>query len=401
MKSVLFYTHFMKFGGAEKVCIQYMQGLVDRGYKVDLIIDFDMGKEGNAFEYTIPKEVCYQYIKSQKISNITYKLRTLGKKYKLLNILLYICMISTDFYYYHTKVKKIVKGGEYDWTISFYQFLPAYLTKIKSSKHIIWLHGSVEHFFGGITKLYKRSFGKKLDKYDYIVTIANEMKGQLKEYYPVILKEKVKRIYNPFDFEEIETKADDYLGISEIEVSLLKDNFICTVTRLDEHQKDITILIKAYKKLYDEKRISCKLYIIGDGPHKSILEHLVNEYKLEEFILFLGKKINPYIWMKHADIFVLSSKFEGLPTVLIEAMAVETFIISANCKTGPKEILMNGECGELFEVGNIVALANKLEYALNHKEYRESKVLCATKSLNRFDFVKVIPELEDILKENQ
>ena len=64
----------------------------------------------------------------------------------LFNSFLYSLMIFFDFYYYHTKVKKIVNDGKYDWTVSFYQFLPAYITNIKSSKHIIWLHGSVEHF---------------------------------------------------------------------------------------------------------------------------------------------------------------------------------------------------------------------------------------------------------------
>jgi len=397
LKKILFYLHFTKIGGAEKVCIQYMKELIDKGYKVDLIVDFDMGIDGNTFEDAIPKEVNFQYIKSERISKIIYSLRTLGKKYKLLNILLYAFMIITDFYYYHIKVKKITKDGRYDWSISFYQFLPSYLTNIKSSKHIIWLHGSVEHFFGGITKLFKRSFGNKLDKYDYIVTIADEMKEQLERYYPNISKNKIKRIYNPFDFEEIRSKVDDYSEISEAEYKLLKDDFICTVTRLDEHQKDTTTLIKAYKKLYDEKRISYKLYIIGDGPDRSLLEQLVKEYKLEDYILFLGKKKNPYIWMKNAHLFVLSSKFEGLPTVLIEVMAVDTFIIASDCKTGPKEILMKGECGELFAVRNIDDLSNKLEYCLNNKVYIESRIKLATKNLNRFEKKNILEEIDILL----
>lgn len=398
MKKVLFYLHFTKVGGAEKVCMQYMQGLIDKGYKVDLITDFDMGKEGNTFEYAIPREVSYKYIKSQKISDITYRLRTLGKKYKILNILLYIFMISTDFYYYHSRVKKIVKGCEYDWTISFYQFLPAYLTKIESSKHIIWLHGSVEHFFGGITKLFKRSFGKKLDKYDYIVAIADEMKEQLEKYYPDLSKEKIKRIYNPFDFEEIDKKSLDNRALNEKEQELLNNNYICTVTRLDEHQKDTTTLIKAYNELNKQNKISHKLFIIGDGPHKFQLESLVKEYSLEDKILFLGKKINPYIWMKNADAFVLSSKFEGLPTVLIEVMAVDTFIISANCKTGPKEILMNGECGDLFEMGNVDELAVKICNALTNIQYRYTKIQNAIEQLNRFDKANIIEELVNIIE---
>lgn len=400
MKKILFYLHFTKIGGAEKVCMQYMRGLVDKGYKVDLIIDFDMGKDRNTFEYAIQKEVNYQYIKSQKVSDITYKLRTLGKKYKLLNVLLYIFMIVTDFYYYHTKVKKIVQNGKYDWTISFYQFLPAYLTNIKSSKHIIWLHGSVEHFFGGITKLFKNSFGKKLDRYDYVVTIADEMKEQLESYYPSLSKEKINRIYNPFDFDEINKKSFDNSEMNNKEKEFLNNDYICTVTRLDEHQKDTITLIKAYKKLYDENKISHKLYIIGDGPHKFKLENLVKEYSLEDKVLFLGKKINPYIWMRNSDLFVLSSNFEGLPTVLIEVMAVGTFVISSNCKTGPKEILLSGECGDLFELGNVNELSDKISNALSDVSYRNIKVQNAKEQLDRFDKNNIIEELVDVIEES-
>lgn len=399
MKKILFYLHFTKIGGAEKVAMQYMKGLVDRGYEVDLIVDFDMGIDGNTFEYAIPTEVNYQYVKSQKVSSITYKFRTLGKKYKVLNILLYIYMIITDFYYYHTKVKKIMENGNYNWTISFYQFLPAYLTNIKSSKHIIWLHGSVEHFFGGITKLFKNSFGKKLNKYDFIVTIADEMKEQIENHYPNISKNKIKKIYNPFNFKEIREKAQDYTNISKIENKLLEKDFICTVTRLDEHQKDTISLIEAYKKLYNQNKTIYKLYIIGDGPHKSQLQKLVKNYNLEKNVLFLGKKINPYIWMKNSNIFVLSSKFEGLPTVLIEVMALNTFIISSNCKTGPKEILLDGFCGDLFEVKNINDLASKIDNAIKNNTYRNKKVKNANNKLNRFDKDYIIEELNDLLEE--
>lgn len=63
MKKILFYLHFTKVGGAELVAMQYMKGLIDAGCKVDLIVDFDMGKDGNTFEYAIPKDIAFQYIK--------------------------------------------------------------------------------------------------------------------------------------------------------------------------------------------------------------------------------------------------------------------------------------------------------------------------------------------------
>ena len=66
---------------------------------------------------------------------------------------------------------------------------------------------------------------------------------------------------------------------------------------------------------------------------------------------------NPYKYFKDTDIFVLSSKFEGLPNVLLEAQFFKKFIISSNCPTGPKEILLNGKAGELFDVGNYKKLS--------------------------------------------
>lgn len=397
MKKILFYTPFITIGGGvQKVTADYVNLLTERGYEVDLIVDFNMGEEVEI--YKLPKNIQFQYIKSEKVSNLIYFFRTLGKKNKLFNFPLYALMIIFDFYYFHTKVKNIVRDGKYDYTISFYQFLPAYLTNIKSSKHIIWLHGSVEHFFGGIKNLFKKSYEKKLNKYDYIVTIADEMKEQLEVFYPNLSKDKIKRIYNPFNFEEIYKKIDDVNFLNDEEKELINDDFICTVGRLDEGQKDFITLINAYEFLYKNNSIKEKLYIIGDGPNKNDLVNIVKQKNLEQNILFLGKKLNPYIWMRKAKIFILSSKFEGFGLVLVEAMTCEAFVISSSCKTGPKEILCDGECGDLFEVGNIQALANKIEYALNDNEYRLNKTIKAKERIKEFDKEVVLKEIQILLE---
>ncbi len=397
MKRILFYTPFITIGGGvQKVTADYVNLLTERGYEVDLIVDFNMGEEVEI--YKLPKNIQFQYIKSEKVSNLIYFFRTLGKKNKLFNFPLYALMILFDFYYFHTKVKKIVRDGKYDYTISFYQFLPAYLTNIKSSKHIIWLHGSVEHFFGGIKNIFKKNYEKKLNKYDYVVTIADEMKEQLEIFYPNLSKDKIKRIYNPFDFEEIYKKIDDVNFLNDEEKELINDDFICTVGRLDEGQKDFMTLINAYEFLYKNNKIKEKLYIIGDGPSKNDLINVVKQKNLEQNILFLGKKLNPYIWMRKAKIFILSSKFEGFGLVLVEAMACETFVISSSCKTGPKEILCSGECGDLFEVGHVQELANKIEYALNDNEYRLNKIIKAKERIKEFDKEVVLKEIQILLE---
>lgn len=395
MKRILFYTPFITIGGGvQKVTADYVNLLTERGYEVDLIVDFNMGEEVEI--YKLPKNIQFQYIKSEKVSNLIYFFRTLGKKNKLFNFPLYALMIIFDFYYYHTKVKKIVNDGKYDWTVSFYQFLPAYLTNIKSSKHIIWLHGSIEHFFGGIKNIFKKSYEEKLNKYDYIVTIADEMREQLENFYPNLPKNKIKRIYNPFDFEEIYKKMDDVNSLNDEEKELICDNFICTVGRLEEG-KDFKTLINTYEFLYKNNKIKEKLYIVGDGPSKENLIEIVKTKELDKNILFLGKKINPYIWMRKAKIFILSSKSEGFGLVLVEAMACETFVISSSCKTGPKEILCSGECGDLFEVGHVQELANKIIYVLNNDEYRFQKIGKAKERIKEFDKEVVLKEIQNLL----
>ena len=396
MKRILLYSPFIKVGGIEKVSIEYLNALLQKDYKVDLLIDFDMGKDGNTFEFAIPKGVNFQYIKSERISKFIYFFRTLGKKNNIFNIFLYGFIILFDFYYYHTKVKKLVRNKKYDYIISFYQFLPAYITNIKSAKHMIWLHNPIETFFGGIKNLFVNNFEKKLNKYDYIITIANEMREELIDFYPNLPKDKIKRVYNPFDFEMIKKKSMNNLNLNEADEKLLNSKYICTVARLDETHKDITTLIKAYSSLYQMNKIKHKLYIIGDGPDKLQLETLVRELKLSDEILFLGKRVNPYIWMRCADIFILSSKFEGFGLVLVEAMCVETFVISSNCKTGPNEILLNGRCGDLVDVGDINILAQKIKYVLENKEYREGKIHKASKRINEFSKELVLTEVEKL-----
>ena len=100
--------------------------------------------------------------------------------------------------------------------------------------------------------------------------------------------------------------------------------------------------------------------MIGNDTEKEKLEKLIIDLNLENQVFLLGRKENPFIWLKHAILFIHTSYGEGLPNVLLEAMATETPIISYDCPTGPKDILLNGECGELVEMGNVEQLADKI-----------------------------------------
>lgn len=366
MKKILFYTTFLtQGGGIEVVTVRYINKFIENGYKVDLYIDYNMGEE-NVREKEIDKRVKITYLKSEKISKLIYKLRTLGKEKKIYNIFLYILILVSDFIVWKKEIKKIEKEN-YDATISFFQFLPSYITKGKGPKHMIFLHGSVKQYFEGIRKYFKNSFFNKINRFDYICTVSEEMRSQLKEIFPNLTNKQV-TIYNPIDFETIENKACKRENLTLDEEKLLKNPYICSVGRLDEGQKDFNTLINAYANLKVENKISEKLVLVGDGPDREKLENLAKKLNLENDVIFLGKKSNPYIWMKNSKAFILSSKYEGLPTVLIEALILDVPSISSSCLTGPVEILENGKFGELFNIGNVKELEEKILITLSKVE---------------------------------
>jgi glycosyltransferase involved in cell wall biosynthesis len=211
------------------------------------------------------------------------------------------------------------------------------------------------------------------------------MKNQLKDFYPNISADKISMLYNPFDIKGMQCESKKIELLNDFEKGLISDDYICTVTRLDEHQKDVTTLIKAYHLLFARNNIKEKLYIIGDGPSYSELNKLISKLKLEKQILLIGSSATPLVWMDNAKVFVLSSKYEGLPSVIIEAMSVKTFVISSKCKTGPAEMLGDGYYGELFDVGNVEQLADSIYKALNDVSYRDTKVARASDRVNVFD----------------
>jgi glycosyltransferase involved in cell wall biosynthesis len=122
--------------------------------------------------------------------------------------------------------------------------------------------------------------------------------------------------------------------------------------------KDFSLLIRAFSQVR-RKRLS-KLLILGEGEERPRLQALVTELGLEEDVALAGFVGNPFSYMAKAALFVLSSRWEGLPTALIEAMACGTSVVSTNCPSGPEEILENGKYGLLVQRGDIEALAEAI-----------------------------------------
>jgi glycosyltransferase involved in cell wall biosynthesis len=214
-------------------------------------------------------------------------------------------------------------------------------------------------------------------KADMIISNSELFKNQLEKKFNI----NVNCIYNPLDLHNIIKKSKININIPFFKSKkFLK---VVTVGRLVD-QKDHTTLIKSIFIL--KNKIPIKLIILGQGKLKAELENLINALNLQDNIKLIGYRNNPYNYIKKSDLFVLSSKFEGLPNVLIETLALKKFIISSNCDTGPSEILKDGQYGDLFEVGDHKELAKKItNFFYNNKKFK-NKIIKAYKSLYRFDF---------------
>ena len=147
-----------------------------------------------------------------------------------------------------------------------------------------------------------------------------------------------------------------------------------------------------------KNEIDFEASIIGKGVLKEKLQNFINAQNLKKSVKIYDFVENPYPLIKQSNLFVLTSKFEGLPNVLLESLVLKKFIISSNCHTGPKEILLNGKGGFLFKVGDYKELANKIKYYYMNKKKCKSLLLKAYDSLDRFDYNRNLKKYLEVLK---
>jgi glycosyltransferase involved in cell wall biosynthesis len=136
---------------------------------------------------------------------------------------------------------------------------------------------------------------------------------------------------------------------------------IVSAARLERHKGFLTLL-HAFSELRATKE--ARLAILGQGSLREQIEGEVVRLGLRDDVELLGFQHNPFAYMSKADAFVLASEFEGLPNVLVQAMAFGTPIVATDCKSGPSEILCGGRYGTLVPVGDVQALSRGLERAL-------------------------------------
>lgn len=197
-------------------------------------------------------------------------------------------------------------------------------------------------------------------KADFVIATTKGMADDLSEATG-LPKEIIDVIYNPVVRPEIFEKSKE--KVSHPFFKDKSDGVLINVGSLNK-QKDHSNLIKAFSILRRSKAV--RLIILGEGENRENLEKMIQDLNLKKFVSMPGFVDNPYAYMVQSDVFVLSSRWEGLPTVLIEAMACGIPVVSTNCPTGPAEILENGKYGKLVPVDDPVALAEALKETLDN-----------------------------------
>ena len=330
MKKILFGITSLTLGGAERVLVDLTNALCDK-YDVAIFTIYAKGE----FEKQLSKKV-----KVKSLYNVQYnELTNIKRKIIPLKILLNKKNIYKKYIY-----------DNYDIEIAFLEgpITRLFSIKNKNTKKIAWIHNDITKVFGnGLKSKLKKILDKRIySKYDTLVFVSKDnLKKFNKEYKDIRNKylEPIKKevIYNYINKENIIKKAEEKTNIV-----FNKDiiNFV-TVARLVE-QKGIDRLIEIHSRLI-KNGLKHNFYIIGDGPEKEKLEILIKKHKIEETFKLLGKKENPYPYIKNADYFCLLSRFEGYGMVLEEAKILDKPIIITD--TAAREAVEKYENARIFE----------------------------------------------------
>ena len=155
-------------------------------------------------------------------------------------------------------------------------------------------------------------------------------------------------------------------------------------------------MLKALKLL--NNRLKFKLTVLGKGKLKNRLENFCGNNKLKTNIKFLGYKKNIFPYLKNSDCLILSSLYEGLPNVILEAISMKKLVISSDCPSGPSEILLKGRAGYLFKPKNYKELASKIYFSYKNKKISRKKIELASKTLKKYDIKKNTKEFIKVIE---
>lgn len=371
-KKVLFLMPSMTKGGAEKVLINLLQKIDKSKYDIDLCVVLRTGFYLNR----IPEEIHTIYLLKSVL---------LGRIFTYLQIKFNINL------FYRFLVNKNLKT-KYDVAISYtdssYTDLITFLPK-KPGKTISWIHASYStysNYSKGYTESYKRRISKnRYNKMDTLVFVSQDSMDSFASIFGRFKDMRV--IYNVFNIEEVINNAN----IDKPELSQ-KVNIVAMGSLLPV--KGYDMLIDACKLLKQDD-VDFHLTILGDGPLKSKLQQLIDNFHLSEDITLKGFIENPYPYLKASDIYVMSSLSEALPTALCEAMILGKPVVVTDC-TGCREIVDYGAYGVMVEK-TAESISKGLKLLLINYEERYKYSTLSLERASDFSDEQILEDIDVVL----
>lgn len=358
-KHLIFFHPYSNIGGADNSLARLISSLDYKKYKFTFI---SLNK--SIIPKIIEKKVKVKFIKLNST-------RTLFSIFKIRNIIKNILKKNYN-------IKNIIISNQNFANIIIY-FALYKIEKIK----IIFIernHLDELKFFNNFKDFIKKKIIYYLIKFiykkvDLVIGISKKLCFDLKLY----TNAKIRLIYNPAFDKNIIKKSNSFYP------SFFNKNnkFIINVGRFTKRKNQI-FLIRAFEQVI-KKFDNIKLILIGYGDELTKIKKYIALKQLEKDIIIISKCLNPYPYIKNSDLFVLTSKYEGFANVIVESVFLNTPVISANCNSGPSEILLNGKGGELYKPNSIIDLIKKINNFFNNPKILKSKTTLAKKSLYRFD----------------
>lgn len=368
MKKILFGITSLTLGGAERVLVDLANKLCEK-YEITIFTIYAKGELEKQLAKNINLKTLYnkQYSELSNFERIIVPLKVLLNKKRI--------------------YKKYIKE-DFNLEISFLEgpITRLFSVRNENTKKISWIHNDISLVFGnGLKAKIKRFIDKKIySKYDTLVFVSQENMKNFNQTYKILPNVKKEVIYNYIDANRIIEKSEEK---SEIEFTKNSINLV-TVARLVP-QKAIDRFIEIHSKLINEG-LKHEVYVIGDGPEGKKLENLVKEKKVENSFHLLGKKENPYPYIKKADYFCLLSNFEGYGMVLEEAKILGKTIIITN--TAAREAVSN--------YNNSLILRNNAEeiYMGLRKVIQSEKKKIEIKKQEEYDNSNIIKKVLDLIE---
>ncbi|MGM0607778.1 MAG: glycosyltransferase [Candidatus Muiribacteriota bacterium] len=355
-KNILFIIPTLNGGGSERI-VSYLLKYLDRN-KFSLSIAL-FEKEGVYLKY-IPKDV--------KIFNLKKKLKLDVIKYMYKLNLKVIPEINPDIiisFLDHTNILTIISK-----LFHFNNF-----KVIVSQRHNINKNFKANYLIYNLVKMFY-PFA------DIITCLSSGIVADLKKLN--IPAKKLKILHNGVNTNLIKANLKNKIDF--------KTPTIISCGRLTK-VKNFPLLLNAFKLVLKNKK--CQLIILGKGPDEKVLKEYTHKLKIQKQVNFLGFKENPFKFLNAADIFVLSSEYEGFGNVILEAMTCKTPVISTKT-SGAKDIIINDFNGIILQKNTASELAKKINYLLENKKVGEKLIQNSQKTLKQFSLQKMIKNYESL-----